>query len=43
MPNDTALHKACHGGELERVKKIIEGGEYDVNERTWVEPGSLDA
>lgn len=32
MPNDTPLHKACHNGELDAVKKLIEGGEYEVNE-----------
>jgi len=36
MPNDTALHKACHGGELDTAKKLIEGGEYGVNERACV-------
>ncbi len=34
MPNDTALHKSCHNGELDVVKKLIEGGEFDVNEGT---------
>jgi ankyrin repeat protein len=32
MPNDTPLHKACHNGELDNVKKLLESGEYDVNE-----------
>jgi len=32
MPNDTPLHKACHNGELNDVKRFIEGGEFDVNE-----------
>lgn len=36
MPNDTALHKSCHNGELEAVQRLIEGGEFDVNEGAWV-------
>jgi len=35
MPNDTALHKSCHNGELEAVQRLIEGGEFDVNEGAW--------
>jgi hypothetical protein len=42
MPNDTPLHKACHNGEIETVKKLIEGGEYDVNERAWWDVDSVD-
>lgn len=36
MPNDTALHKSCHNGELDAVQRLIEGGEFDVNEGAWV-------
>lgn len=32
MPNDTALHKSCHNGELDAVQRLIEGGEFEVNE-----------
>lgn len=32
MPNDTPLHKACHNGEMAEVKRLIESGEFDVNE-----------
>jgi len=32
MPNDTALHKSCHNGDLDAVQRMIEGKEFDVNE-----------
>jgi len=35
MPNDSALHKSCHNGELDAVQRLIDGGEFDVNEGAW--------
>jgi hypothetical protein len=32
MPNDTQLHKACHNGDLDTVKRLIDSGEFEVNE-----------